>query len=149
MLGAGRDEEAGDGPPFALRGMAMELRIEVEGDVVEREELLNGTQVLTLEGRSSDGEWTLTGGVSWNIGLSDRGGEGDITLSGSDGAEVYGTLGSVEVAEVAGEGEELRLRYEIDGGAGEFEGASGQGEAQVVVTGGAFRGVWVLRLGAT
>jgi hypothetical protein len=123
----------------------MELRIEIEGEVVEREELLNGTQVLTIEGRSGDG-WTLSGGLSWNVGLSERGGEGDITVSRQDGAEVYGSLSRLEASESGGEGEELRLRYEIDGGAGEFEAASGTAEAEVSVTGTTFRGVWRLPL---
>ncbi|MEX2245457.1 MAG: hypothetical protein WEC75_02105, partial [Dehalococcoidia bacterium] len=137
-----------------LRGIlsAMELRIAIEGDIVEREELLNGTQVLTLEGVSGDGAWRMSGALSWNIGLREAA-EGDITLSRADGAELFGTLVGAEVRELAGVesgegGHAMRLEYEIDGGSGAFEGAEGRASAEGELLAAAFRGVWSVSLKA-
>ena len=130
----------------------MELRIEITGEVVERQELLNGTQIVTLEGADAAGGWTLAAGLSWNVGLVDYAGEGDLTLTRADGAEVYATLVRADVAE-AGAGIEdadhaFRLTYEIDGGAGAFLDATGAASAEGMLAGDTFRGVWSLRLAA-
>ena len=42
----------------------MERTIDFSGEVVEWQELLNGTQVLSLEGASADGQWSLSGALS-------------------------------------------------------------------------------------
>lgn len=126
----------------------MELRIEITGDVVEWQELLNGTQIVTIEGASADG-WTLSGSVSWNIRDASAAGEGDITLTRDDGAELFGTLVRARVSEI-GEREveeadhAMQLEYEIDGGSGAFEGASGSARAEGRLSAEAFRGVWVV-----
>ena len=128
----------------------MEIEIEVAGNVVERQELLNGTETVSLEGESGDGRWTISGLVTWNIGLVSNAAEGDLTLSRDDGAEVFGTLVRGDVAEVAdGDGDAdhtMRLEYEIDGGSGAFEGATGACEAAGTLAAATFRGQWTLRL---
>lgn len=113
----------------------MELEIELRGDVVEWQELLNGTQNVTLQGASGDGTWVMTAELSWNIGLAGTPGEGDITLERRDGAEIFGTLARADVEETA-ETEEaaaayrLRLEYDIDAGSGGFETAHGRATAE-------------------
>ena len=85
----------------------MEIEIELAGEIVERQELLNGTETVSLEGESADGRWTMSGLVTWNIGLVSNTGEGDITLTRDDGAELFGTLIRGDVAETsAGDSDE-------------------------------------------
>lgn len=122
----------------------MELLIDFAGDIVERQELLNGTQMLTLAGESVDGAWSLAGDISWNVGLVDFRGEGDITLSRDDGSELLGTLVAAVVREIGDTAAEdadhkLHSEYEIDGGSGDFESASGSVTADGVLGGGTFR----------
>jgi hypothetical protein len=126
----------------------MELRIEFVGDVRERSELLNGTQSVDVEGAGVEGDWSLSGSFSWNLGLLDYAGEGDLVLTRHDGAEIFGTLTRTEAT--AGESAEVEFRftiaYEIDGGTQEFEGASGTAHAVVTLAGNTFRGYWTVRL---
>jgi hypothetical protein len=129
----------------------MEIIVEATGDVVERQELLNGTRSVTIEGGSADGRWRVQGTLSWNLGLVEYAGEGDITLS-TDGGEIFGTVGAVEAHEaassiggLAGDDEgalELRAVYLIDGGAGEYDGTTGAGRAEVRLAGDTFTGRW-------
>lgn len=108
----------------------MELSIAVDGDVVEWQELLNGAQIVSLQGAGADGEWSLSGTFSWNIGLRESAGEGDLTLAGPDGSEIFATLTQADIRAV-GEREvedadyRVRLEYEIDGGEGDFRSAAG------------------------
>jgi hypothetical protein len=118
------------------------VEVDIAGDVVERQELLNGMQILTLEGASDDGAWTLVGGLSWNIGLRALPPEGDITLSHNGGDELFGTLarGEVHEAEAADEADyAFALEYEVDGGEGVYAGASGRLRVEGVLFGDAFR----------
>ena len=130
--------------------VGMEIAIDFAGEIVERRELLNGTETVSLEGESGDGRWTISGLVTWNIGLVSNADEGDLTLSRDDGAEIFGTLSRGDVAEVAdGAGDAdhtMRLEYEIDGGSGAFDGATGACEAVGTLAAGAFRGQWVVRV---
>jgi hypothetical protein len=123
--------------------MAGELQLEVEitGDVVERQELLNGTQLLTLEGRSADGAWTFVGGLSWNIGRKAVPAEGDITLTSADGDELFGTVAGGGVRDTATEDADhlVALLYDIDGGTGRFESPSGALHAEGTLHGDTFR----------
>jgi len=125
----------------------MELELEISGDVVERQELLNGAQMVTLEGASADGAWTLSSIIGWNIGLESNAGEGDLTLARVDGNELYGTVVSARVAERAG-GFTLALRYEIDGGAGAFDAVAGSARAEVELEQERFCGWWKLSVSA-
>lgn len=130
----------------------MELQIEVRGDVVEWQELLNGTQIVTLQGASGDGEWVMTGGVSWNIGLAGTPGEGDITLERRDGAEIFGTLTSADVEDIAeseatGADYRLHVEYDIDGGSGDFDPAEGRATGDGDLSREAFRLRLTLSLG--
>ena len=120
----------------------MEFEIEIRGDVVERQELLNGTQIVTLEGASDDGRWTMSGLVSWNIGLADAAVEGDITLSRDDGAEIFGTLARGDLSESDDGDIEFTLEYDLDGGAGEFASLAGRAEAVGVIANDSFSGRW-------
>ncbi|HEY8172717.1 MAG TPA: hypothetical protein VIH21_06495 [Dehalococcoidia bacterium] len=126
----------------------MNIELEISGDVIERQELLNGTQIVTLEGRSADGVWLMSGIVSWNVGLVEYAGEGDITLTReSDGAELFGTLVSAESHGDDAEGEmHLAVAYAIDGGAGAFEEAAGPATARVTLAWETFSGSWNLDL---
>jgi hypothetical protein len=126
----------------------MELVLEAEGDVVERQQLLNGTESVTFEA-SSDGDWILGGTVSWNLGLVDYAGEGDLTLTRDDGAEIFATLVRADVhdaAEDSNADHRGRLRYEIDGGTAPFGGASGAIDATIELAGDRIAGVWSMRL---
>jgi hypothetical protein len=141
--------EAGIGPPSSLV-RHMELHIAISGDIVERQELLNGTQTITIEGASSDGAWTLSGSVSWNRGLVDYAGEGDLTLTRDDGAEVFATLVRADViddpAEHPDADHQIKVQYEIDGGSGTFADSAGSGDGTVLAEGDRFEGTWVLTL---
>ena len=73
----------------------MHIELDITGDIVERQELLNGSTILTLEGASLDGVWTMNGLLGWNIGTQrdqSDGGEGDLTLVRDDGSELFATL---------------------------------------------------------
>jgi hypothetical protein len=124
----------------------MELEVHVEGDVVERTELLNGTRTIAIEGRSSNGAWVLSGVVSWNLGLVDYAGEGDASISGDEG-EIYATLTSAAVmptAEDDGDDRDVRLQivYDVDGGVGRFSRVRGSINGDLAVKGDTFEGVW-------
>jgi hypothetical protein len=134
-------------PAFVVE---MELRIDVAGEVVERQELLNGTQSVTLEGTSADGGWTATAALSWNLGLVDFAGEGDLTLVRRDGTEIFATLTAARVAEPTADDPDadhaFAASYDIDGGAGRFAEAAGSAEAAGTLAGDTFRATWTLRL---
>ncbi len=128
----------------------MDQSIEFTGEVVERQELLNGTETITIEGADAAVEWALVGALSWNLGLVDYAGEGDLTLTRADGAEIFATLVRAVVLE-AGDGIEdadhtFRLTYEIDGGAGAFLDATGTASAQGALAGDTFMGRWSVQL---
>ncbi|MBI2755831.1 MAG: hypothetical protein HYX52_03880 [Chloroflexi bacterium] len=129
---------------------ALDLRIRCAGDVVEWQELLNGTQLVSIEGASEDGAWTLSGGFSWNIGLREGAAEGDVTLSRGDD-EMFASLTSADVTDTsdAPEGDHaFRLDYDIDGGAGAFDGATGRIEASGAFTRATFAGEWRVHVDA-
>ncbi|MBF6599462.1 MAG: hypothetical protein IVW36_03000 [Dehalococcoidia bacterium] len=118
------------------------FEFEVSGDVVERQLLLNGTQIVTLEGESADGGWTLTAGLSWSIRPAARPSEGDITLTAAAGDEIFASLheGGIREAPASDEADHtLVLRYDIDGGSGSFTGVGGGIEAAGTLAGDAFR----------
>ncbi len=126
------------------------IEIDFAGEIVERQELLNGTETVSLEGESGDGRWAMSGLVTWNIGLVSNAGEGDITLSRDDGGEIFGTLVRGDVVDAA-DGQDdaahtMKLEYEIDGGAGAFASAAGTCEAVGSLAAATFRGRWTLRL---
>ena len=124
----------------------MELTLDINGAVVERSELLNGTLTVTLEGATADGGWTFDGIVSWSRGLIDYPGEGDITLVSADD-QIFGTLVGATLRSGADDPlERLDLRYEIDGGEGGYEGASGSATGALDLEGASFRGRWVVTL---
>ena len=130
-----------------------EIEIEFEGEIVERQELLNGTETVSLEGVSDDGAWTMSGLLTWNIGLVSNTGEGDVTLARtSDGAEIFATLLRGDVIETTLSGDEAAdhtflLEYEIDGGNDALMSASGQIAASGLLAASSFRGRWVVTLG--
>lgn len=120
---------------------AATFEFEVSGDVVERQELLNGTQIVTLEGESADGAWTLTAGLSWSMTPAARPSEGDITLGSAAGDEIFASLheGAIREAPASDEADHtLALRYDIDGGSGGFTGAGGGIRAAGTLAGDAF-----------
>jgi hypothetical protein len=129
----------------------MDLEIAFDGDVVDRLELLNGTQSVDIEGADANAGWTLASGFSWNLGLIDFAGEGDLALTRNDGAEIFGVVARARVHEGLSEGAPdagfaFDIEYEIDGGSGEFEGARGTARAAGTLAGTAFHGVWGLTL---
>jgi len=131
----------------------MELGIDIDltGDVIEWQKLLNGTQIVTIEGAAADGEWTLSGGLSWNVRAGSGAGEGDVILARSDGSELFGSLNGGDVREIAGDDAEradyaMRLTYEIDGGSGEFETAAGNATAEGTLSRESFAGRWRIEI---
>ncbi len=129
-----------------------EISIEITGDVVEWQELLNGTQIVTIEGAGADG-WTLSGSVTWSARDADFAGEGDVTLTRGDGAELFGSLVRARVtemgdAEVIEADHRMRLEYEIDGGSGAFGDASGTARAEGRLSREGFSGTWTVTLGS-
>lgn len=127
----------------------MRLSIDFTGDVVERQELLNGTQSIDIEGVDPAGGWTLAGSFSWNLGLVDHTGEGDLALSRPGGAEIYATLirASVASADDSADADfSFTLDYDIDGGTGEFADTRGTARAQGELAGETFHGTWTLEL---
>jgi hypothetical protein len=117
-------------------GLAGSLSFEIEflGAIVERQELLNGTQSITFEGRSADDAWSVSGMVAWSRGLIDFVGEGDLTLSTPESDELYAIAMSVEAEDAeAGGSREVRAHYEVDGGTGAYEGATGGLQAALEV----------------
>ncbi|MDE3096176.1 MAG: hypothetical protein KGK07_09260 [Chloroflexota bacterium] len=118
------------------------LDLQITGDVVERQDLLNGTRILTLEGRSADGAWVLAGGLAWNIGRTGAPAEGDITLTSIAGDEVFATVAGGGVREAAADDDAgflLALEYDVDGGSGAYESATGWLIAEGALAGDAFR----------
>ncbi len=127
----------------------MRLELDLAGDIVEQQDLLNGTRSVTLAGQSGDGAWSFEGTLSWSGGLTEYAGEGDITLTRDDGSELFGAATAVR-QEGATEGESAELAlcadYEMDGGSGAFESGSGRGSARIRVGMGGFEGRWCLEL---
>jgi hypothetical protein len=126
----------------------MELRITISGEVVDRQELLNGTQSVTLAGVSEDGAWTLSGDIAWNRGLVDFAGEGDFTLTRENDDEIFATATRIDPERYDEDAAAVRLRaiYDIDGGTGEFTDASGSATGEPTIAGDAFSGSWSLAL---
>jgi len=127
----------------------MELRIVAAGDIVERQELLNGTRSIAIEGASDDGAWSVSGAISWNRGLLEYAGEGDLTLSHEDGDEILATLTRATVNAQGDDGEPgvdhvMKLEYAIDGGAGAFEGAGGRVTGTGALSGERFEATWTV-----
>jgi hypothetical protein len=90
----------------------------------------------------------VEGSASWNLGLVDFAGEGDITLT-RGGDEVYGTLARIEVRDASEGGDadfEAEVEYDVDGGAGALEGASGRVRGRMVARAAALAGRWQLEV---
>ena len=130
----------------------MNLTVEANTGITEREKLLNGTHTITFAGESEDGAWSINGSVSWNLGLIDFRGEGDLVLtSRDDDSEIFGTL--VEAKGVGASPDEsdlaLAATYEIDGGSGRYAGTEGTAAAEIALAGDEMRGRWVLTLSSS
>lgn len=105
----------------------MEIAFDFEGEIVERQELLNGTEMVTVQCGSIDGAWALTACISRNRGLVDHDPEGDITLRVLDGAaELWGSL--VRTVEEASDLADwaVEAEFEVDGGTNVSEEARGR-----------------------
>ncbi len=127
----------------------MDIEVNVSGDIVERQELLNGTQMITLEGANADGAWTFSGSLSWNIGLADARSEGDVTVARGDGSELFATLADATIGESSEHADadlELTLTYDIDGGTRDFDHASGSIELRGVLVAEQFHAVLQIRI---
>ncbi len=131
----------------------MHIELDITGDVVERQELLNGTTILTLQGATADGSWTMSGLVGWNIGTQrdQSAGEGDLTLALADGAEIFATVTRAVITDIEGGPEAaadhiMRLEYEIDGGSGAFEGAAGSAIADGALAADMFSAKWAIEI---
>ena len=114
------------------------MRIELQGDVLDLSELLNGTRQATLQG-GGDG-WSLTARIAWRIGLDAKVGEGELTLSrGED--ELYATIVQGEAVEAEDGSYDVTAHVDVDAGSGAFEGASGSGTLRVTLNEETFSGV--------
>ena len=126
----------------------------IRGDVVERQELLDGTVHLVLEGES--GRLRLSAAFSWRIG-GDGGAElreGELTLEdGSDpgaASELYALLDSGTLA-VDAESGDLRIEclYVVDGAVGEWGPlGTGPAPARLPASFEVAAGEWGARLGS-
>ena len=117
------------------------LEIDIEGDVAERADLLNGSQSVTLAGADATQRWTAVLSFSWNVGLVDDLGEGDLTLTRDDGSELFATLASAQVHD-APEGDAdhaFALNYDVDGGDGAYADAAGSATVVGTLAGDLFR----------
>ena len=119
----------------------MRLDIQFRGDVVERQELLNGTETVTIDGSSVDSAsgdgWTIVCSFSWNLGILEHPSEGDLTLSDGMGNELFCSLATTRVRETD-LGHAFDLGFEIDGGAGRFADAAGEVALAGTLTGDEF-----------
>jgi hypothetical protein len=126
----------------------MDVEIRVAGDIVERSELLNGTRTIAIEGETLDAQWQVGGVVSWNRGLVDYPGDGDLSVTSADG-EVFASLTAAS-AEAESDDESadvlVLVKYEVDGGAGRFDGATGTIDGRIRVAGERFEGTWQVSL---
>jgi hypothetical protein len=129
-------------PAFVHFGAEMDLVLEITGDVVEWQELLDGTQTVSIQGASEDGRWMMESLVSWNIGMDADTNEGDITLAQHDGAELSGALSRATARIEEGGGFALTLEYEIDAVSGPLEGRLGRIHAEASLSRREFRGRW-------
>jgi len=123
----------------------MRLELEFNCEVVERQELLNGTEMIIIAGASAHG-WTIDGTIAWNVGLVDFAGEGDLTLTSADG-EIYATLVRAVARPDEDDAWRFDLAYEADGGAGLFERVEGEIRAIGTLTGDVLAGCWIAELG--
>jgi hypothetical protein len=127
----------------------VEIELEIHGEVVERQELLDGTQSVTVEGSSIDGRYLVSLSYSWNRGLVDLVGEGDITISRSQEAEAFGSLISAAVRPGETVDWDCEVRFELDGGSGDWIDASGNANVVLELIGDNARGRVLLNLGTT
>lgn len=105
----------------------MEIAFDFKGEIVERQELLNGTETITIEGASADGAWSLTVCFSRNRGLIELAAEGDITLIHEGaGIELWGSLARVIEAPREQTDWVAETAFEVDGGAAAGAGAKGR-----------------------
>jgi hypothetical protein len=128
--------------------MPPHIDITIEGDVADRQELLNATQILTFDGGSPDSLWQFSALVTWSMRDANAT-EGDVTLSRGDD-EIFASLigGRVtERAETDG-GHAFTLEYEIDGGAGAYADARGAINAHGVIEESTFAGTWSVEITA-
>jgi hypothetical protein len=123
----------------------MRFQVQLHGEVVDRSDLLDGTQSITFEAASEDGRWQISGSVSWNLGMEDRAGEGDMSLRADDG-EIIAAVIRAEPGPAADDGLRIALVLEIDGASGSFAGSTGDGEGTLSLRGGDLAGVIELRL---
>jgi hypothetical protein len=128
--------------------MPPHIDITIEGDVADRQELLNATQIVTIDGASPDGAWQLSALITWSMRDANAT-EGDVTLTCGDD-EIFATLtgGRVtERAETEG-GHAFSLEYETDGGAGAYADARGVITARGVIEESTFSGTWRVKISA-
>jgi hypothetical protein len=100
------------------------------GDVVDQQTFLDGTREFTIEAQSDSGagdtgEWLLTLSFRWLAEIDSTVEEGDLSLTGPDGAGVYATLteGAAEMLYDEDNAEDittLRLTAEVRSGEGQY-----------------------------
>lgn len=112
--------------------MKVDITLEFEAEIVDEQRLLNGVHSVSIDGR------TEHEGRSWSLALSfDRAKgveavveEGDLSLNSDDGTLFAGLesgQADIVIDEIAGsEREVFALSFEVSGGEGRFEGATGQ-----------------------
>jgi hypothetical protein len=105
------------------------------GEVVDQQTFLDGTREFTIEAQSEPraGEaeaWLLTLSFRWVAGIDATVEEGDLSLTGEDGAGVYAALteGSAEIVYDEDSAEDvtvLRLHAEVRSGEGGYANWTG------------------------
>ena len=121
------------GTPRRWGGVARSLRLEFDGEVSQKQEMLDGTRQVVLEG-SADGDdhasWAITVTLAWTMGDEAEIEEGDLALSRDDGSEVYASLRAGRYREsglpgLEGAAEGFEAAFNIDGGEGAFASSAG------------------------
>ena len=127
----------------------MEKTLVFAGEVVDQQTFLDGTREFTIEAQSDDaagdvGDWLLTLSFRWLAEIDASVAEGDLSLTGPDGAGVYAALteGAAETAYDEDSAEDvtsLRLTAEVRSGEGGYADWTGTVQLSGRLTGGQVR----------
>jgi hypothetical protein len=127
----------------------MEKALTFAGEVVDQQTFLDGTREFTIEAQSDTatgdaGAWLLTLSFRWLAEIDASVEEGDLSLTGSDGAGVYATVteGAAEMTYDEDSAEDvttLRLTAEVRCGEGRYADWTGVIRLSGRLTGGQAR----------
>jgi hypothetical protein len=124
----------------------MEKALTLVGEVVDQQTFLDGTREYMIEAQSDSGpagagEWLLTLSFRWLAEIDATVEEGDLSLTGPDGAGLFATLtkGAAEMVydeDSAEEVTQLHLTAEVRSGEGRLSDRTGEIRLSGRITGG-------------